>query len=126
MIIIADGGTNKKKEIKIEVEEDKKYSNNIAQTQPNQINNIREKLNIVGGYIQCDYCNKKFTKINYESHLPECKQKYKGKKNTTFVSKPNLGMLASSSPTKRQPTMPAVTYGGHSNKPGFSIRFKGK
>lgn len=98
-------------------------------SQPNQPINInKEKLNIVGGFIQCDLCNKKFTKINYESHLPECKQKYKGKKNTTFVSKPNLAMIngGNSSPAKRQPTMPAVTYGGHSNKPGFSIRFKGK
>ena len=31
-------------------------------------------------FIQCDLCNKKFTKINYESHLNDCKKKYKEKK----------------------------------------------
>jgi len=78
-----------------------------------------------GIYYQCNLCGKKFTKINYESHLNDCKQKHKEKKNITFVSKPNVGMMnnPSSSPSTRQPTMPAVTYGGYSKKPNFNLKF---
>lgn len=80
------------------------------------------------GYIQCDLCNKKFTKINYDSHLLECKKKYKEKKgNNTFVNRTNnnnlFGPNNPSSPAVRQPTMPAVTYGGFSNKPNFNLKF---
>ena len=77
-----------------------------------------------GIYYQCNLCGKKFTKINYESHLNDCKQKHKEKKNITFVSKPNVEMMnPSSSPSTRQPTMPAVTYGGYSKKPNFNLKF---
>jgi hypothetical protein len=77
-----------------------------------------------GIYYQCNLCGKKFTKINYESHLNDCKQKHKEKKNITFISKSNAGMMnPSSSPSTRQPTMPAVTYGGFSKKPNFNLKF---
>ncbi len=113
---------NKKKELKIEIEEDKRHtSNNIAYTQSNK----KEGYTRDGIYYQCDLCNKKFTKMNYESHLNDCKQKHKEKKNITFVSKPNIGIMNHpSSPSTRQPTLPAVTYGGHSSKkPNFNLKF---
>ena len=65
--------------------------------------------------------------MNYENHLNDCKKKQKKKKNITFVSKPNIGMINKinnpSSPSNRQPTMPAVTYGGFSKKPNFNMKF---
>ena len=63
--------------------------------------------------------------MNYESHLNDCKQKNKEKKNITFVSKPNIDIINnnSSSPSTRQPTLPAVTYGGYSKKPNFNLKF---
>ena len=67
---------------------------------------------------------KKFTKMNYESHLHECKLKHKEKKNNTFLNKPNIGLMNNpSSPSTRQPTMPAVNYGGFSKKPNFNLKF---
>ena len=109
-------------ELKIEIEEDKRHTrNNIAYTQLNQ----KEGYTRDGIYYQCDLCNKKFTKMNYESHLNDCKQKHKEKKNITFVSKPNIGIMNNpSSPSARQPTLPAVTYGGYSSKkPNFNLKF---
>ena len=62
--------------------------------------------------------------MNYESHLDECKKKHKEKKCCTFVSRGNVNnMVNPGSPTVRQPTMPAVTYGGFSNKPNFNLKF---
>ena len=89
-------------------------------TQTNQ----KEGFTRDGIYYQCNLCNKKFTKINYESHLHDCKQKHKEKKNITFNNKPNIGLMNNpSSPSTRQPTMPAVTYGGYSKKPNFNLKF---
>ena len=34
-----------------------------------------------------------------------------------------MGMMNTSSSPTRQPTMPAVTYGGFSKKPNFSLKF---
>ena len=63
--------------------------------------------------------------MNFESHLPECKQKHKEKKSCTFVNKSNLNNMMNNpiSSSIRQPTMPAVTYGGFSNKPNFNLKF---
>ena len=112
---------HKKKELKIEIEEDKRHTaNKIVITQSNQ----KEGFIRDGIYYQCNLCSKKFTKINYESHLHDCKLKYKEKKNTTFNNKPNLGLMNNpGSPSTRQPTMPAVTYGGYSKKPNFNLKF---
>ena len=111
---------NKKKELKIEIEEDKKYNNkNIIMTQ----NNEKEGYIIDGNYYKCLLCSKKFTKMKYENHLSDCNKKYKEKKNNTFISKPNIGIKNPSSPSARQPTLPAVTYGGYSNKPNFNLKF---
>ena len=110
--------------MKIEIEEDKRYTNNnIAITQSNK----KEEFTRDGIYYQCNLCGKKFTKINYENHLNDCKKKHKEKKNITFISKPNLNMMSNinnpSSPSTRQPTMPVVTYGGYSKKPNFNLKF---
>ena len=112
---------HKKKELKIEIEEDKRHTaNKIVITQSNQ----KEGFIRDGIYYQCNLCSKKFTKINYESHLHDCKLKHKEKKNTTFNNKPNLGLMNNpGSPSTRQPTMPAVTYGGYSKKPNFNMKF---
>ena len=112
---------HKKKELKIEIEEDKRHTaNKIVITQSNQ----KEGFIRDGIYYQCNLCSKKFTKINYESHLHDCKLKHKEKKNTTFNNKPNLGIMNNpGSPSTRQPTMPAVTYGGYSKKPNFNLKF---
>ena len=112
---------HKKKELKIEIEEDKRYTaNKIVITQTSQ----KEGFTRDGIYFQCNLCNKKFTKINYESHLHDCKQKHKEKKNITFNNKPNIGLMNNpSSPSTRQPTMPAVNYGGFSKKPNFNLKF---
>ena len=78
------------------------------------------------GFIQCELCNKKFTQIKYESHLNDCKQKYKDKKNGTFL-RSNMGGSVmnnnnmNNNQMNRKPIMPAVTYG--SNKPKFSVKF---
>ena len=112
---------HKKKELKIDIEEDKRHTaNKIVITQSNQ----KEGFIRDGIYYQCNLCSKKFTKINYESHLHDCKLKHKEKKNTTFNNKPNLGLMNNpGSPSTRQPTMPAVTYGGYSKKPNFNLKF---
>ena len=110
---------HKKKELKIEIEEDKRHTTNRI-----VISNQKEGFVRDGIYYQCNLCNKKFTKINYESHLYECKQKHKEKKNSTFNNKPNIGLINNpSSPSNRQPTMPAVAYGGFSKKPNFNLKF---
>lgn len=77
-------------------------------------------------YFECELCNKKFTKMNFESHYPDCKQKYKDKKNGGFNSygKPNFGNMNGGSPlNSRKPMMPAVMYGGLTNKPNFKVKF---
>ena len=64
--------------------------------------------------------------MNYESHLHDCKQKHKEKKNLTFNNRPNISLMNNnnpSSPTTRQPTLPAVTYGGYSKKPNLNLKF---
>ena len=110
---------HKKKELKIEIEEDKRHTTNRI-----VISNQKEGFVRDGIYYQCNLCNKKFTKINYESHLYECKQKHKEKKNSTFNNKPNIGLINNpSSPSNRQPTLPAVAYGGFSKKPNFNLKF---
>ena len=110
---------HKKKELKIEIEEDKRHTTNKI-----VISNQKEGFVRDGIYYQCNLCNKKFTKINYESHLYECKQKHKEKKNSTFNNKPNIGLINNpSSPSNRQPTLPAVAYGGFSKKPNFNLKF---
>ena len=113
-----------KKELKIEIEEDKRHSSNkIVITQTNE----KEGYTRDGIYYQCNLCNKKFTKMNYESHLHDCKQKHKKKKNLTFNNRPNISLMNNnnnpSSPTTRQPTLPAVTYGGYSKKPNLNLKF---
>ena len=112
-----------KKELKIEIEEDKRHSSNkIVITQTNE----KEGYTRDGIYYQCNLCNKKFTKMNYESHLHDCKQKHKEKKNLTFNNRPNISLMNNnnpSSPTTRQPTLPAVTYGGYSKKPNLNLKF---
>ena len=112
-----------KKELKIEIEEDKRHtSNKIVITQTNE----KEEFIRDGIYYQCILCNKKFTKINYENHLQECKKKHKEKKNKTFNNRPNINIMNNINPspqTTRQPTMPAVSYGGFSKKPNFNLKF---
>jgi len=113
-----------KKELKIEIEEYKRHSSNkIVITQTNE----KEGYTRDGIYYQCNLCNKKFTKMNYESHLHDCKQKHKEKKNLTFNNRPNISLMNNnnnpSSPTTRQPTLPAVTYGGYSKKPNLNLKF---
>ena len=134
----AEKNSDKKKEIKIEIEEPKKHidntSNNKLLGSPNNNNNNRPLYSRDNkGFLQCELCNKKFTKINFESHLNDCKQKYKDKKNGTFIRgnlggsvmnnniKNNLNNNANGSPASRKPIMPAVTYGR--NKPNFSLKF---
>ena len=87
-------------------------------------------------FIECDLCNKKFTKINYESHLNDCKKKYKEKKNgldknnininNNFNMNVNINGFNNNNNNNnqmsRKPMMPAVTYG--SNKPKFTVKFK--
>ena len=126
----AEKNNEKNKEIKIEIEEPKKHidnnnNNNIIMGSPKNNNSRPLYSRDTKGYFQCELCNKKFTKINYESHLFECKQKYKDKKNNTFNNKPNFGVLGGGmgSPVNRRPLMPAVQYGGFSNKPNFNMKF---
>ena len=120
----------------IEIETKKNDSkNNVVPQKKNSINVAINSTNLAGArqvysregdvFYECELCNKKFTKINYESHLFECKQKYKDKKNNTFNNKPNFGVLGGGmgSPVNRRPLMPAVQYGGFSNKPNFNMKF---
>ena len=75
---------NNNKEIKIEIEEPKKHldnNNDILDTGSPKNSNLQYYKKDGKVFIQCDLCNKKFTKINYESHLNDCKKKYKEKKN---------------------------------------------
>ena len=129
-----DKKNDKNKEIKIEIEEPKKHIDNNNQNLGSPVNNNRPLYSRDNkGFLQCELCNKKFTKINYESHLNDCKQKYKDKKNGTFIRgnlggsvmnnnmKNNLNNNANGSPVSRKPIMPAVTYGR--NKPNFSVKF---
>ena len=118
---------NKEKDIKIEIEEPKKHLENNNQMLSSPKNNGGRPLfsRDEKGFLQCELCNKKFTKINFESHLMECKQKYKDKKNGTFNRSNFGGMMnnnINNNPGTRKPIMPAVTYG--SNKPNFSLKFK--
>jgi ribosomal protein L37AE/L43A len=132
----AEKTNDKKKEIKIEIEEPKKHidNNNKILGSPTNNNNNRPLYSRDNkGFLQCELCNKKFTKINFESHLNDCKQKYKDKKNGTFIRgnlggsvmnnnmKNNLNNNVNGSPVSRKPIMPAVTYGR--NKPNFSVKF---
>ena len=132
-----DKNTDKKNEIKIEIEEPKKHAdnNNINKGLGSPSNNSNRPLysRDSKGFLQCELCNKKFTKINYESHLNDCKQKYKDKKNGTFNRgnlggsvmnnniKNNLNNNINGSTVSRKPMLPAVTYGR--NKPNFSLKF---
>lgn len=123
----AEKNNEKNKDIKIQIEEPKKHIDNINKGMGSPSNNSNRPLysRDSKGFLQCELCNKKFTKINFESHLNDCKQKHKEKKNITFVSKPNIDIINnnSSSPSTRQPTLPAVTYGGYSKKPNFNLKF---
>ena len=135
---------NNNKEIKIEIEEPKKHIDNDL----NGNSNLQYYKKDGKVFIQCDLCNKKFTKINYESHLNDCKKKYKEKKNGTDninnnninnnINNYNRGSPMNINFNKnniingfnsnnnnqntRKPMMPAVTYG--SNKPKFTVKFK--
>lgn len=133
----AEKNNEKNKEIKIEIEEPKKHidnsnnNNNIIMGSPKNNNSRPLYSRDTKGYFQCELCNKKFTKINYESHLNDCKQKYKDKKNGTFNRGGNIGGSINNNnmknnninnnPVSRKPIMPAVTYGR--NKPNFSVKF---
>ena len=77
---------NKEKDIKIEIEEPKKKLENNSQRLSSPKNNNNRPLysRDEKGFLQCELCNKKFNKINFESHLMECKQKYKDKKKWNF------------------------------------------
>jgi hypothetical protein len=79
-------------------------------------------------YILCNLCNKKFTKINYESHLPECKQKNDKNNNRLNQNNKPLPKYGAYTGGVRQPTMPAVMYGGGyaSNRPNFNVKFSFK
>ena len=121
-----------KNEIKIEIEEPKKHidninnnNNKILGSPTNNNNNTRALYSRDSkGFLQCELCNKKFTKINFESHLNDCKLKHKDKKNGTF-NRGNIGIPINNNinnnQVSRKPIMPAVTYGR--NKPNFSLKF---
>ena len=124
----AEKEKNSNKEIKIEIEEPKKHIDNNKIGNASPVNNNSRPLysRDSKGFIQCELCNKKFTQIKYESHLNDCKQKYKDKKNGTFL-RSNIGGSVmnnnnmNNNQVARKPIMPAVTYG--SNKPKFSLKF---
>ena len=125
-----DKKNDKNKEIKIEIEEPKKHIDNNNQNLGSPVNNNRPLYSRDNkGFLQCELCNRKFTKINYESHLNDCKQKYKDKKNGTFrnvggsLMNNNIKNNVSNNNNQmsRKPMMPAVTYGR--NKPNFSLKF---
>ena len=136
----AEKDKNNNKEIKIEIEEPKKHiDDNYGDNSPLN-SNLQYYKKDGKVFIQCDLCNKKFTKINYESHLNDCKKKYKEKKNG--MDKNNINNYNKNNPInvninnnfnrningfnknqmERKPIMPAVTYG--SNKPKFTVKFK--
>ena len=80
-------------------------------------------------FVQCSMCNKKFTRLNYDFHLPDCKQKQKEKQlksSTNGLSlKASIGMqkplfTSIMTPQNRVPIMPAVTYGC---RPNFNLKF---
>ena len=136
---------NNNKEIKIEIEEPKKHIDNIMDDNSSPLNRNLQYYKKDGKvFIQCDLCNKNFTKINYESHLNDCKKKYKEKKNGVDKNN-NLnynrgnpvnfnininnnfnrninGFNNKNNQMERKPIIPAVTYG--SNKPKFTVKFK--
>ena len=136
---------NNNKEIKIEIEEPKKHIEYNLDGNSSPLNNNLQYYKKDGKvFIQCDLCNKKFTKINYESHLNDCKKKYKEKKNGVDKNN-NLnynrgnpvnfnininnnfnrninGFNNKNNQMERKPIIPAVTYG--SNKPKFTVKFK--
>ena len=124
---------NNNKEIKIEIEEPKKHldnNNDILDTGSPKNSNLQYYKKDGKIFIQCDLCNKKFTKINYESHLNDCKKKYKDKINgtnniynkTNIINNINNININNNNQMTRQPMMPAVKYG--SNKPKFNMKFK--
>ena len=128
----AEKNSDKKKEIKIEIEEPKKHidnNNNKNLGSPKNNNYSRQLYSRDSkGFFQCELCNKKFTKINFESHLNDCKLKHKDKKNGTFLRgnmggslNNNINNNINNNPVSRKPIMPAVTYGR--NKPNFSLKF---
>ena len=122
-----------KNEIKIEVEEPKKHIDNINNNKklgsPTNNNNDKRVLysRDIKGFLQCELCNKKFTKINFENHLNDCKLKYNNKKNGTFFNRGNIGNTGNNNinnnnnQMSRKPMLPAVTYGR--SKPNFSVKF---
>jgi len=124
----AEKEKNNNKEIKIEIEEPKKHIDNNKIGNSSPVNNNSRPLysRDSKGFIQCELCNKKFTQIKYESHLNDCKLKYKDKKNGTFL-RSNIGGSVmnnnnmNNNQVARKPIMPAVAYG--SNKPKFSLKF---
>jgi ribosomal protein L37AE/L43A len=116
-----------KNEIKIEIEEPKKHNDNNNKILGSPTNNSNTRAlysRDSKGFLQCELCNKKFTKINFESHLNDCKLKYKDKKNGTF-NRGNIGVPINNNINNnqmtRKPLLPAVTYGR--NKPNFSVKF---
>lgn len=101
---------------------------NIDKNGGGAINNVDNNKALytkdANGFLQCELCHKKFTKMNFESHLMECKQKYKDKKASGFVSKPAFASGPSmGSPAARRPMMPAVNYGGFGSKPKLNLKF---
>ena len=137
---------NNNKEIKIEIEEPKKHIENNLDGSGSPLNNNLQYYKKDGKiFIECNLCNKKFTKINYESHLNDCKKKYKEKKNgldnnnlnnnnfnrnnqININNNLNKNIIINgfnsnnNNQMSRKPMMPAVTYG--SNKPKFTVKFK--
>ena len=133
---------NNNKDIKIEIEEPKKHLdyNNDGNSSPLN-SNLQYYKKDGKVFIQCDLCNKKFTKINYESHLNDCQKKYKEKKNGIDKTNnynlnynrgnpininnnfnKNINSFNNNNQMERKPIMPAVSYG--SNKPKFTLKFK--
>ena len=124
----AEKNNDKKNEIKIEIEEPKKHNdinNNMSTSPMNRPLFSRDSK----GFLQCELCNKKFTKMNFESHLNDCKNKHKDKKNGGMMRgnmggsliNNNLKNNANNVQMSRKPIMPEVTYGR--NKPKFSLKF---
>ena len=123
---------NNNKDIKIEIEEPKKHIDNFNNDIGGTGSPVNSNLQIYKKdgkiFIQCDLCNKKFTKINYESHLNDCKKKYKDKNNgvnktynkANIIN--NINNNINNNQLGRKPMMPAVIYG--SNKPKFNMKFK--
>jgi uncharacterized C2H2 Zn-finger protein len=128
-------------DIQIQIEEPKKHTDNMDGSGSPLNSNLQYYKKDGKVFIQCDLCNKKFTKINYESHLNDCKKKYKEKKNggdsknntynkggiininNNFNRNININGFNNNNNNQntRKPMMPAVTYG--SNKPKFTVKF---